>query len=92
MGKIIVSIRNGSGYILKKRTIRIRGGFRFQLLAASKVLAILSGVREIHNGTLEATVELVDLGKATQFEGLVKRYSPIPVTIIYKREVIDEVV
>lgn len=90
-GRIRLTVKNSSGYVLKRKTWPVRGRFRLQMNAAARVLAVLAGIRELHDGHLEAEIELVNLGKAELFESIVKTFSPIPVRIKYVREVVEEV-
>jgi len=92
MGKIVVTVNNHTGYILKKKTFRIRGIFRYQLLAAAKVLSLLSSIKDIFGEqATSAVIELVNIEDGSMFISLVKTYSPIPVKIIKKKEVIEHV-
>ena len=90
--KIVVQIYNHNNYILKKKTINVRGMFRLQLLAAAKVLTLISSAREFYGDSVtKAVIELVNIEDAKMFCSLLKQYSPIPIVIIKKREVIENV-
>ena len=82
-GRIITRVFNGEK-LLGRKTIYVRGSFRFQVLAAAKVLSIISGYKDVFNEASRATVELdgVDPSDIGIFRAFVKNYSPIPVDII----------
>jgi len=92
--RITVKILNGEGRELKKKTFRIRGYMRFQLLASAKCLGfITNSIYELNGHGKEAVIELENIDARTSdlFRGLVKRHSPIPVRFLYISKTVEEV-
>ena len=88
MARIVVKLRNSDDKILAKRTIQVRGKFRFQLIAAAKVLQIISGYREVYGEHIKrATIELINISDCDVFVSLVKKYSPVPIEFVVFAEV-----
>ncbi len=81
---IRVRVLNHDKTIMRK-TIPIRGAFKLQLLAAGKVLSLLSAFKELEEEASSAVIELdgVEPSSAKQFVNLVKRYAPLPVTVVF---------
>lgn len=91
--RIVVRLYNHNNYVVKKKTFNIRGMFRLQLLAAAKVLSLISTVVELYgNNVTKCVVELVNVHDPRMFCSLIKQYSPIPTEIIMKKEVVENVV
>jgi hypothetical protein len=92
--KITVKILNGEGRELRKKTFRIRGYMRFQLLASAKCLSyITNSIYDLNGYGKEAVIELenIDPESSDLFRGLVKRHSPIPVRFLYISKTVEEV-
>jgi hypothetical protein len=92
--KITVRILNGEGKELSKRSFKIKGYMRFQLLASAKCLNYITGTLYDLNGHgKEVVIELenIDPKSSDLFRGLIKRHSPIPVRFLYVSKTVEEV-
>ena len=90
MGAIVVRVLNSDDKTLGKRTIQVRGMFKFQLIAAAKVLQVISAYREVYGShARKAVVQLrdIDMESSDTFVSFVKKYSPIPVEFVVLAEV-----
>lgn len=92
--RFTVRILNSEGKELKKKTFKIRGYLRLQLLASAKCLSfITNSIYELNGYGKEAVIELENIDPKTSdlFRGLVKRHSPIPVRFLYISKTVEEV-
>ena len=87
-------ILNSEGKELKRKTFRIKGYLRLQLLASAKCLSyITNSIYELNGHGKEAVIELenVDPESSDLFRGLIKKHSPIPVRFLYISKTVEEV-